>query len=538
MLLVRTLTTAGASVFAFLALATSSSTPTGASAPATCESLSALALTTTTIFSAQTVPAGSFAPPAGAPIPNLPAFCRVSGSISPSSDSDIRFEVWMPASGWNHKLQGVGNGGFAGSIDFGALGSAISRGYAVAATDTGHTAGAIEAAWALGHPEKVTDFGYRAIHETAVKARALTAAFYGDGPKRAYFSSCSNGGRQALMEAQRYPADYDGIIAGAPANYWTHLLTAAIWDLQVQTDPEMRVPATKLPAIEAAMLAACDKQDGVADGVIDNPPACRFEPAVLLCKSAETDACLTPAQVDGLKKLLSGPQSSAGRTVFPGHLPGGLTGGGGGWGAWVTGGATGAPSIGAQFGNGFFANMVLGRPVDARAFSVDRDMQAADVKLAATLNATDPDLKPFAQRGGKLIVYHGWSDPAISAMNTIDYYDSVVAKMGAKNAAAVMRVFMVPGLQHCAGGPGPNVFGQNTASTGDRQHDIAAALEAWVEQGTAPAEIIATKYKTGTNPASGVLRTRPLCPYPQVARWTGTGSTDDAANFTCAAARR
>jgi feruloyl esterase len=382
----------------------------------------------------------------------------------------------------------------------------------------------------------VTDFGYRAIHETAVAARALVSALYGGRPERAYFSSCSNGGRQALMEAQRYPADYDGIIAGAPANYWTHLLTAAVWDQQIETDAAMRVPPAKLPAIEAATLAACDKQDGVEDGVIDNPPSCRFDPGVLLCKGAETDACLTPAQVDGLKRLYAGPQSSAGKTVFPGHLPGGITGGGG-WSTWITGPPTGGPSVGAQFGSGFFTNMVLGRPVDARTFSVDRDMKTADDRLAATLNATDPDLKRFAQRGGKLILYHGWSDPAISAVNSIDYYNSVLAKMGARDSGAVMRVFMVPGLQHCSGGPGPNVFGQNGASTGDREHDIAAALEAWVEHGTAPNQIIATKYRTGTNPASGALRTRPLCPYPQVATWKGTGSTDDAANFRCSTAR-
>jgi hypothetical protein len=517
-------------ISAMLLVATALSAP--AMAATTCQSLAALKLPDTTITLATEVAAGAYTSSEGgargrgaSAYAALPAFCRVTGVIRPSADSNIGFEVWLPLQGWNGRFQGVGNGGFAGSIDFGALGAALARGYAVSATDTGHAAGMTDAAWALGHPEKITDFGYRAIHETAVKARALVSALYGASPRRAYFSSCSNGGRQALMEAQRFPADYDGIVAGAPANYWTHLLTAAIWDLQVETDAAMRVTPAKLPAIEAAMLAACDTQDGVEDGVIENPASCRFDPAALLCKSAETDACLTAAQVDGLQKLLAGPRSSAGKTVFPGHVPGGLPGGGG-WSTWVTGPASGAPSVGAQFGSGFFTNMVLGRPVDARAFSFDRDTKAADDRLGATLNAIDPDLKRFAQRGGKLIVYHGWSDPAISALNSIDYFNSVVAKMGAKDAGAVMRMFMVPGLQHCAGGPGPNVF------------DMPAAVEAWVERGTAPSQIIATKYKTGTNPASGVLRTRPLCAYPQVARWTGTGSTDDAANFTCGAGKQ
>jgi feruloyl esterase len=533
MRLIRLLPGIGVTILVLLALAAPLSSR--AMPAATCESLAALALPHTTIAVAQSVPAGPFAPPAGGSIGAVPAFCRVAGSIKPSGDSDIRFEVWLPATGWNRKLQGIGNGGFAGAIEFGAMGAALSRGYAAAATDTGHAAGALDAVWALGHPEKVTDFGYRAVHETAVTARAIIAAFYGDNPRRAYFSSCSNGGRQALMEAQRYPADYDGIIAGAPANFWTHLLTEAIWDFTTETDPATRVSAAKLPAIEAAMLAACDAGDGVADGVIENPAACRFDPAVLRCKDAETDACLTAPQVTGLTKLLSGPQSSAGTTVFPGHQPGGAIGGGG-WSTWVTGGSSAAPSIGARFGLGFFTNMVFERADwDAHTFVVDRDMKAADDKLAATLNSTDPDLSRFAQRGGKLILYHGWSDPAISAVNSIDYFHSVLAKMGAQSAAGFMRLFMVPGMQHCSGGPGPDVFGQGGAAEAGPDRDIAAALESWVEQGTAPNRIVATKYKTGANPASGVLRTRPLCPYPQVARWTGTGSTDDAANFTCAA---
>src|ERR1700737_2073574 len=250
-------------------------------AAATCESLATLGRAGTTITTAESVAGGSFKPPGGGAIEKLPAFCRGAGVIKPSSDSEIAFEVWLPSSGWNGKFQGVGNGGFAGSITFPGLASALRRGFATAATDTGHAAGVTDAKWALGHHEKVVDFGYRAVHETAETAKAVIAAFYGDGPKKSYFSSCSNGGREALMEAQRYPADYDGIVAGAPANHWTHLLSSAAAGVRATLgEPESYIPAAKLPAIQAAALAQCDAADGVTDGVIENPLACRFDPSV------------------------------------------------------------------------------------------------------------------------------------------------------------------------------------------------------------------------------------------------------------------
>jgi tannase/feruloyl esterase len=507
--------------------------PTGA---ATCEGLAgSFSRANTTISLAQSVPAGSFTPPVGQPIQNMPAFCRVAGAIKPSSDSDIRFEVWMPSSGWTGKFQGIGNGGFAGSIAYPQLAAALNRGYATAATDTGHQAGGTDAKWALGHHEKIVDFGYRAVHETAETAKALMVAFYGNGPKRSYFSSCSNGGRQALMEAQRFPADYDGIVAGAPANNFTHLLSAAAWDLVAMAEPGSYIPATKVPAIEAAALAACDASDGVKDGVIENPAQCHFDPSVLLCKGTESDSCLTAPQVTALKKIYSGPQNAKGQTVFPGYSVGGESGGGG-WTTWITGAAPNQSLLYA-FGTNFFQNMVFDKPDwDFKSFQVDHDMKLADDKTASALNSTDPDLKRFKARGGKLIIYHGWSDAAIPPQNAIDYYKSVVAKMGAKDSDAFVRLFMAPGVQHCGGGPGPNMFGQLSGVEGDPQHDIGRAVEHWVEDGVAPAQVIATKYKTGANPASGVARTRPLCPYPQVAQWKGTGSTDDAANFTCVSA--
>jgi feruloyl esterase len=322
------------------------------------------------------------------------------------------------------------------------------------------------------------------------------------------------------MEAQRFPEDYDGIVAGAPANYWTHLLSEAAADmLALGGDPAAYIPSSKLPAIEAASLDACDALDGVKDGVIDNPMKCKFDPNALLCQGAESAACLTAPQVATLKKLYTGPVDAKGRPVFHGHAVGGATGPAG-WSAWILGPSAGR-TLSFAFGNNFFANMVFENSTwDYHTFNVDRDMKAADVKLAATLNSTDPNLERFDARGGKLILYHGWSDPAIPAANAIDYYQSVVSKMGAQKAAAFLRLFLVPGMQHCGGGPGPTSF------------DADAALDHWVESPTPPEQIIATKYK-GNGPASGVDRTRPLCAYPAVARWKGTGSTSDAANFVC-----
>lgn len=500
-------------------------------AAATCEDLTKLALPGTT-FTAQSVTPGAFTPPSGPAVQNLPAFCRVAGSIKPSSDSDIQFEVWMPQSGWNGKFQGVGNGGFAGSVGYGPLGDAIRHGYAAASTDTGHHAGGLDGKWALGHPEKVVDFGYRALHETTDKGKAIVRAFYGDAPKRSYFSSCSNGGRQALMEAQRFPADYDGIIAGAPANYWTHLLTGAIWGVQALADQASYIPASKLPAIEAAALEACDAMDGVKDGVIDNPAQCHFDPSKILCSGAESDACLTAPQVAALKKIYDGPRTSKGEQLFPGYSVGGETGSGG-WALWITGMSPGSKSLQYGFGTQFYSNMVFDNAQwDFHSFTTDRDPKIADDKMAQRLNATNPDLSAFKKRGGKLILYHGWSDAAIPPLNAIDYYQSVRSKMGAKDSAAFVRLFMVPGMQHCGGGPGPSAFGEFGVPQADAQHDMAAALERWVEGGVAPEQIIAAKYK-GASAESGIVRTRPLCAYPKVAHWNGTGSTDDAANFTC-----
>jgi feruloyl esterase len=511
---------------AFLALA--ASIPSFA---APCESLKSLNLPQTTISAAEDRAPGSFTAPAGGrPTASLPAFCRVTGVIKPTPDSDIRFEVWLPApTVWNGKFQGYGNGGFAGDIGYSGLADAVAHDYATASTDTGHqsTPGAPpDAHWALDHPEKIVDFGYRAVHETAVAAKRIIAAYYGNGPQHSYFNSCSNGGRQALMEAQRFPSDYDGIIAGAPANDWTHLLAGAGRVKSLFTKPENYIPSAKLPAIQAAALAQCDAADGVKDGVIENPLACRFDPAALLCRGPETDACLTATQLASLNMIYGGIKDAGGRKIFPGLSPGGEAEPGG-WSAWVTG--DGPTTSRTDFSTEFFRYMVYSDPAwTAAAFDLARDSRAADEKLAKTLNSTSPDISAFTKRGGRLIIYHGWADPAIPPVNAIDYFNAIGKTLGPAATQAAVRLYMVPGMGHCGGGSGPNQFGALSVPHADPQHDLDAALEAWVEKAQPPAAIIASKVEKGK-----VTRTRPLCAWPAVAKWNGSGSTDDARNFSC-----
>jgi hypothetical protein len=503
---------------------------------ATCESLTALKLQATTITAAHIVAAAAFKPPTPTSpavmksFESLPAFCRVQGVIQPSSNSHIEFEVWLPISGWNGKYFGVGNGGMGGSIIYNAQGSnipglreALIAGYAVSSTDTGHEGTVNDSKWALGHPERIVDYGYRAVHETAEKSKVIIRGFYGDGPKRAYFDSCSNGGREALMEAQRYPADYDGIIAGAPSAFFTHIGVLFDWNILATIDPNSYIPARKLPAIEAAALAACDERDGVKDGVVDDPTRCNFSPTALLCQGAESDSCLTQPQIAALQKIYAGPRNSRGDQIYPGFLPGGESG----WAAWITGSAPGKSfEFATSVEGGADAYLVHQDPAyDFRTFDIDRDVKVNDETMGRVLNATDPDLQAFKKRGGKLLLYHGWNDPALAPMGTVNYYHSILAKMGSKSAADFVRLYMAPGVRHCGNGPGPNLFGE----------PMMAALTHWVEDRVAPGTIIASKYKTDGVPTSGVVRTRPLCPYPQVARYKGTGSTDEAANFACKA---
>jgi tannase/feruloyl esterase len=507
-----------------------------------CEKLSSLPLKDAQITSAEAVVAGRTSSPEDVPpamaaqFKSLPEFCRVRVEAHPSPDSDIKIEVWMPASGWNGKFQAQGNGGFAGQIDYPGMATALSHGYATAGTDTGHSGSAVDARWALGHPEKIADFGYRAIHVMTDIAKQTITTFYQSKPNHSYFGSCSNGGREALMEAQRYPEDYDGILAGAPANYWTHLLTGALWDAQATTlDPASYIQASKLPAIASAVNSACDAQDGVKDGVLNDPRQCHFDPAVLTCKAADNNQCLTPPQVTALKKLYQGAHDSHGQ-IFPGFLPGAETGELG-WALWITGAAPGRALLFA-FGNGYFANMIYDKAGwDYKTADLSQATKASDEKGAKVLNATDPDLSRFRNRGGKLIIYHGWDDPAISALNTIDYFHQVQTKMGAQNVESFLRVYMVPGMQHCGGGPGATSFEEGVQARQDAEHNMRLALEDWVEKDAAPSKIIASKY-ADSNPGSQPSMTRPLCPYPQIAKYEGSGDTDNAENFACVAGEK
>ncbi|HEX4486690.1 MAG TPA: tannase/feruloyl esterase family alpha/beta hydrolase [Terriglobales bacterium] len=519
--------------FAFLALLSTGACHQDSRASNPCNRLADAEISGAKIISADVVVPGGFTPAPsnddGALYKTLPAFCRVQAEATPSSDSHIKIEVWLPQTQTNGRFLAVGNGGFAGDINYHEMALAVAKGYSTASTDTGHTGTALDASWALGHPEKIVDFGHRGIHEMTRVAKAVVKASSGSDPKKSYFAGCSNGGRQALMEAQRYPDDYDGILAGAPANYWTHLVTGSVWDAQATSAlPDSYIPASKIPAIASAVDAACDAADGVRDGVVNDPRQCHFRPSSLKCKGADTDRCLTAPQVVALEKLYGGARDSHGGQIFPGLMPGAEEGEGG-WGLWITGTA---PEKGLlfYFGSGFFANMVYGKADwDFKQASIDDIVKAADSNIAQTLNATDANLKPFAARGGKLLLYHGWNDPAISPLNTVNYYNDVVSALGQGDTDASLRLYMVPGMQHCAGGPGTDSFGQSgTTAQADPSHDAQLALEQWVEKGTAPSEMIAAKYVD-----KAVKMTRPLCAYPRVAKYKGKGSTDDAASFIC-----
>jgi feruloyl esterase len=482
-----------------------------------CDELAALKLPNTTIASAQSIAAGAFTPPArgaggaNAPDPavfkNLPAFCRVTATLKPTSDSDIKIEVWLPASGWNRDLQSVGNGGWAGIISYPALASAVAAGYASASTDTGHVGP--NARFVPGHPEKLIDYAFRSEHGMTVQAKALISAFYGYPARRAYWNGCSTGGKQGLTEAQRYPDDYDGIIAGAPANYMSHLQVSGIWVAQaVHKDEASYIPPAKYSLIHNAVLEACDALDGVKDGVIEDPTRCHFDPKVLECKASDGPSCLSSAQVEAARKIYSGatnPRTKA--EIFPGLEAGSELG-------WS---GLGGPEP-LAINTDYFKYVIFKDPNwDYQKLNFDSDVALADNFDNGLNNALNPNLKEFFGHDGKLLMYHGWSDQLIAPRNSINYYKSVQAAMGgpAKTADS-MRLFMAPGMMHCRNGDGPNSF------------DVVSLLDRWVEKGTAPDQIIAS-HSTGGR----VDRTRPLCPYPQVAKYKGSGSIDDAANFAC-----
>jgi len=498
--------------------------PASSAFAASCESLARLSLKDAAITKAEVVPPGTFQPPGGPqrgpdPYKALGAFCRVAATLTPTSDSDIKIEVWLPAAGnapraegapgqtaWNGKYQAVGNGGWAGVISYADMAEALHGGYATASTDTGHVGG--RGTFALGHPEKLVDFAWRSEHEMTAKAKKIIEAFYGSGPKLSYWNGCSTGGRQGLKAAQMFPEDYDGIIAGAPANR----TAISLWIADaVLRDPARYIPPAKYPVIHQAALAACDAGDGLKDGLIDDPRQCRFDPAVLLCTDGDGPSCLTAPQVASVKQIYSSAVNPRTRQeLFASFVPGSELG----WGAQAAG-----PDLQAMTYDQYRYVVFQDPNWDWKTFDFDQDVVKGDRPENLIMNATNPDMGAFFSRGGKLILYHGWSDSLVPPPNTIKYYEQVVAHMGgAAKATGHVRLFMAPGMGHCSGGEGPDTF------------DTVRALEGWVEGGQAPARLDASHSTNGR-----LDRTRPLCPYPQVARYAGTGSIDDAASFTCKA---
>lgn len=484
-------------------------------AAASCDSLAKLPLAGGTVTSALLVSSGAFTPPgaagrsgASSPYAALPAFCRVTATLTPTADSDIKIEVWLPTSNWNGKFQAVGNGGWAGTISYSAMASALAGGYATASTDTGHSTPG--AAFAMNHPEKLVDYAHRAVHEMTVQAKAVVLAFYGDAPKLALWNGCSTGGRQGVTEASMYPADYDAIIAGATPVTTPRLHGVRLqFNRMVHRTSDSYIPADKYPAIHDAALQACDALDGVKDGVIDSPNRCVFDPKVLACSGADSPTCLTPAQVETARAMyapVKDPKTGA-TLSFPMLHPGSELG-------WAT--LAGPQPYGIALEA--FRYMVFNDPAwNPASLNPSTDIPRLEHQ-AAGFNPPSTNLKPFFSRGGKLLLYHGWSDQQVAPMNSITYFDDVLEASGKNAAGKSIALYLVPGMGHCQGGPGTDSF------------DKVAAAEEWVRTGSAPAQIIASHRASGT-----VDRTRPLCQYPLVAKYKGSGSTDDAASFACAA---
>jgi feruloyl esterase len=473
------------------------------SASMACEQLASIAPPHATITEARAYPAGEFS--AGRTY-QVPAFCRVTATSKPTPDSDIKVEVWLPDK-WNGKLLGTDNGGFSGAINYPALSAAIGKGYAAVSTDTGHTGDQTD--FGIGHPEKIVDWAYRSIHEMTAIAKAVVEKATSRPPAKSYFSGCSTGGQQALSEAQRFPADYDGIVAGDPGNNRINLIFGFLWSWLAthDTDGSPILPSAKLPALTKAAVAACDKNDGLEDGLIGDPRFCHFDPVALACKGEETNDCLTPRQIEAAKKVYAGAKARSGERLYPGWAAGSEAG----WGQYITNPKE--PVRGGIFRGWVFQDAAW----DPRSFDWDKDIAAVNAKYPF-LSAMATDYSAFKSRGGKLIMYTGLADPVTSPLDTIAYYESVAQAMGGMPATqSFFRFFPAPGMGHCGGGAGPNTF------------DALAALDAWVETGTAPDSIPASHATSGH-----VDRTRPLCAYPAVARYKGAGSIDDAANFTCA----
>jgi feruloyl esterase len=476
-------------------------------------------------------------------------FCLVKAQLTPTADSNINMEIWLPAkANWNGKFLGVGNGALTGAIWHTSMVRPLRDGYAVANSDLGHQVST--ANWALGHPEKVIDYAYRGDHVTALAGKVIVQALYGHRPKSSYFHGCSNGGHQALMEAERFPDDYDAIIAGAPWNQWTHQNVEFIWRaLRLEN-----FNTAKLPVITSAVVAKCGTRDGgvSTDPYLNDPRDCQFNPKTMLCPGADGPTCLTATEVDAVQKLYDGPSNpDTGQNLFPGFERGSEFG-------WVAFGA---------FVNNLFQNMVFENDPtwDFHTFNFTTDVQFFDDKLAGIINSNHPDLSAFRARGGKLIMWQGWTDTTLEPHNSVNYYNSVIAVTGGgldlndhshdhdgsdhgrrkgrdddhirprealEDTQDFFRFFMAPGVNHCGGGNGPNSsFAYTVANTpgpDDPDHDILQALDRWAQNGIPPRTFIASHFTNGVADS-----TRPICAYPKVARYKGKGDPTVPGSFVC-----
>jgi len=470
--------------------------------------------------------------------------CRVAGTATPGPKSNVHFEVWIPLDGsWNGKYQQIGNGGFAGSISLGNIANAVSRGYAAAATDDGTSGPPSGAPSFIGNRDVLLDYGYRAIKATTDNSKAVIKALTHHAPRYSYFVGCSDGGREALKEAQRFPDDFDGIIVGSPVNDQVGEFGASyLYDMQATLNgpqtggvPDAYIPSSKLALLSTPALAQCVGKDGGAptDAFLSDPRQCHFDPVVAQCKEGQDPGtCLTPAQVKAARKIYSGPHDKHGNLLFPGYEPGGEAATGD-WTSWITGSSPTTPGSQYTLGLGFACDLVQGvTSCDYLAVDVDKQDALARRTLQPILSSVDPDLRPFKRHGGKMIQYAGWADAAIAPENGLNYYRAVERTMG--NVHDFYRVFMVPGMAHCSGGAGPNAFGNGTSNGPviDAEHDILKALETWVEQGVAPKKIVATHYVNNAA-AQGVQFQRPLCPYPERGEYDGKGDPSLASSFRC-----
>ncbi len=513
------------------------------SAPAhasSCEDLTSLKLPDTTIESAQSLPAGDYTTSDKVTRKAMPAFCRVVASVKGAPDSDIRIEVWLPKEGWTGVFHGNGNGGYGGIFDLGYPGmeAAAKRGYVSANTDMGTApSNPLNGDPLIGHPQKWKDWGSLSTHVMAVVGKDIAKAFYGEAPKRSYYTGCSTGGQQGLIEAEYYPDDFDGVLIGAPvvSRTWGH--AAVAWDyIAANLEPGHKLSDAKLTQLNKAAIAACNgKGNGLkSDPFIADPAACDFDPATLTCQGANSDECLTPVEVATAKAFYSGPKDQTGKATYYGWPPGSEVGPLNWAFLEAPSNAPGEPSFDGLF------KWVFGADWSWRNFNLDRDMPKVDAELGPILNgAVTGDLSQFKARGGKLLMFQGWADPIVAPNQTIALYEGLAEKLGGdEEAQKFARLFMVPGAGHCGLGGGLNAvhsanFGSPSPPSTDPGHDLFTALDRWVVDGVAPSRVVATSY-VGNDASKGIAMQRPLCPHPQKAWFNGGGDPNIAGNFTCA----